>query len=116
VFSDPENPVLVLGAATADPEMASALGGVCEVRLLDSLDGSSIVGQLDGVILAEGGPTLNGDLIASGCVDEINWTISPFLVSGDSKRMAVGPEGVHQMTLRRSWIGERALFLRYVRV
>ncbi|CAM3663780.1 dihydrofolate reductase family protein [Nocardioides zeicaulis] len=42
--------------------------------------------------LCEGGPSLFGDLLAAGVVDELCWTISPRLVAGDGPRIAGGPD------------------------
>lgn len=41
--------------------------------------------------LCEGGPSLFGDLLAAGVVDELCWTVSPKLVAGDGPRIAGGP-------------------------
>lgn len=43
------------------------------------------------VVLCEGGPKLNGQLIAADLVDEWRLTLSPLLASGRSPRAAVGP-------------------------
>ncbi len=43
------------------------------------------------VVVAEGGPTLNGDLLQAGVVDEVCATVAPLLVSGTSPRFAHGP-------------------------
>ncbi len=42
-------------------------------------------------VLAEGGPTLNGQLAAGGLVDELCLSVSPRLLGGDSKRILAGP-------------------------
>jgi riboflavin biosynthesis pyrimidine reductase len=42
-------------------------------------------------VLAEGGPSLNGQLAAAGLIDEVCLTVSPLLVSGDAKRVLAGP-------------------------
>lgn len=42
--------------------------------------------------LCEGGPSLFGDLLAAGVVDELCWTVSPRLVAGDGPRIAGGPD------------------------
>ena len=39
---------------------------------------------------AEGGPRLNGALLDAGCVDELDLTIAPALVGGDSSRIVAG--------------------------
>ena len=42
-------------------------------------------------VLAEGGPSLNGQLAAAGLIDEICLTLSPRLVSGDGSGSWPGP-------------------------
>ena len=42
------------------------------------------------VVVAEGGPRLNGDLVAAGCVDELCVTTAPLVVGGASTRLAHG--------------------------
>jgi riboflavin biosynthesis pyrimidine reductase len=45
-----------------------------------------------GDLLCEGGPSLAGDLVAAGVVDELCCTIVPRLVGGDHPRITDGPE------------------------
>ena len=48
--------------------------------------------RLDGdVVHVEGGPTLNGALLAADVVDEVNLTFSPHLVGGTSARLTATP-------------------------
>jgi riboflavin biosynthesis pyrimidine reductase len=42
-------------------------------------------------VLLEGGPSLLGDSLAAGCVDELCLTWSPVLAAGDGPRIATGP-------------------------
>ena len=42
-------------------------------------------------ILCEGGPSLLGDLLAAGVVDELCTTTVPRLVGGDHRRIVRGP-------------------------
>ena len=50
----------------------------------------AVLGQLDGdVVLCEGGPTLNGDLLAVNAIDEWCLTVAPMLAGGDAGRAAV---------------------------
>ncbi len=42
-------------------------------------------------VLAEGGPTLNGQLAAAGLLDELCLTVSPLLAGGEAKRILAGP-------------------------
>jgi riboflavin biosynthesis pyrimidine reductase len=58
----------------------------------DSVDLAAALAQLDaGVVLCEGGPSLNGDLVTAGLVDEWCLTLSPQLVGGEAGRAARSP-------------------------
>jgi riboflavin biosynthesis pyrimidine reductase len=70
-------------------------------------------------VLAEGGPSLNGDLLALGLVDELCLTLAPLVVGGDAPRIAraggpglAPPEG---FALERVLEGDGMLFVRAVR-
>jgi len=67
-------------------------------------------------VVAEGGPQLNGQLIAAGVVDEFNLTTSPMLVAGPSDRVAhgaaVAPE---HLAIAHLWQADGLVFTRYVR-
>ena len=69
------------------------------------------------VALLEGGPTLNGQFVAAGLVDELCLSIAPSLVAGTSKRVSVGPEATAATGLRLVHVLEHddALFVRYRR-
>jgi riboflavin biosynthesis pyrimidine reductase len=43
-------------------------------------------------VLAEGGPTLNGQLALAGVIDELCLTLSPKLAAGSAKRILAGPD------------------------
>ena len=66
-------------------------------------------------VLAEGGPTLNGELARARLLDELCVTLSPLLASGDAKRIIAGSTLDELEPLRlRSVCGEDDyLFLRY---
>ncbi|HJR25022.1 MAG TPA: pyrimidine reductase family protein [Acidimicrobiales bacterium] len=61
----------------------------------DDVDLPAAMGELAGrgfeVVTCEGGPRLNGDLVAADLVDEWDLTIAPMLVGDTSERSAVGP-------------------------
>ncbi|MEM9613323.1 MAG: dihydrofolate reductase family protein [Actinomycetota bacterium] len=70
------------------------------------------------VVLAEGGPSLNGQLIADDLIDEWNLSVSPLLAAGSSARPAHGPLPVgppREMSLARVWLADELLFCRWVR-
>lgn len=56
------------------------------------VDLGALLGRFAGrVVVSEGGPSLNGQLLAAGLVDEVFVTLSPRLVAGSSARLAHGP-------------------------
>ena len=67
------------------------------------------------VVLCEGGPTLNGQLLEAGLVDELCLSVAPRLVGGSAKRIVVGPTASTDMTLVHVLEDEGFLFCRYVR-
>jgi riboflavin biosynthesis pyrimidine reductase len=94
---------LVLAGTGADVDLRTAL------RTLGDLGAS--------VVLCEGGPTLNGALLAADLIDEVCLTIAPRLVGGESSRLAHGLEraDLERLVLRRALEDDGALFLRYTR-
>lgn len=122
VFSDPESMPIILTSSEVEPNRIEMFTGLAEVVPLpgnSTIEGQEIVNALAGygVILCEGGPSLNGALFAADLVDEINWTIAPVMVSGESARMNVGPplNPPTKLRLDRILQGDRSLFLRYIR-
>ena len=69
------------------------------------------------MVLCEGGPTLNGQLLAHGLVDEACVTVAPLLAGGTSSRMISGPapELPATMRLMRLIEADATLLARYVR-
>jgi riboflavin biosynthesis pyrimidine reductase len=67
------------------------------------------------IVLCEGGPTLNGQLLAAGLVDELCLTVAPRLVGGDAKRIVAGPEAPTDLRLAQLLEEDGFLFYRYVR-
>ena len=66
-------------------------------------------------ILAEGGPTLNGELAKDRLLDELCVTLAPLLASGDSKRFIAGSAlaELAQLELQSICEEDDYLFLRY---
>lgn len=67
-----------------------------------------------GTVLAEGGPTLNGQLAAANVIDELCLTIAPWIAAGDSKRIISGAalELPSRMTLVSLLEEDGVLFVR----
>ena len=96
----------------ADVPVPTIRGGRGDVDL------AAVLRQLDGqVVLAEGGPTLNGQLAAAGLIDELCVTVAPRLLGGGAKRIVVGPPAAEPTTLELAHLLEEDgfLFCRYVR-
>jgi riboflavin biosynthesis pyrimidine reductase len=91
----------VIIAGERDVDLAAALGALAE--------------RGHTRVLAEGGPTLNGQLGAAGLLDEVCLTLSPLLVGGDAKRILAGPglPGARKWRLRSLCEQDGFLFLRY---
>jgi riboflavin biosynthesis pyrimidine reductase len=82
------------------------------------VDLAAVLRQLDGeVVLAEGGPTLNGQLAAAGLIDELCVTVAPRLLGGGAKRIVVGPPAAEPTTLELAHVLEEDgfLFCRFLR-
>ncbi len=119
VFGDPEHRPMVITGPDANPAKLAMLGDSADVLILDEVTPENILARLGAasVVLCEGGPTLVGQLVAARVVDELNLTIAPTLISGRSARLAHGPaaDPPLEMRLDRALMGDRSLFLRYLR-
>jgi riboflavin biosynthesis pyrimidine reductase len=117
VFSDGYRPT-VITTSEADPTRRRALERVADVVIAgDSrVDLRAALSTFSGVVVCEGGPSLNGQLIAEGLVDELCVSVAPLLASGDSARVAHGPAPAQPraMQLRHLLEADDYLFLRYV--
>lgn len=122
VFSNPDLRPMIITGADAPPERVEALSDRAEIVVAgeQGADPAAIRGLLHDrgheVILGEGGPTLNGQLVTVDAVDEINLTLSPMMVAGGSSRVSRHPLAVeHRFRRARVLAGESMLFLRYLR-
>lgn len=95
---------------------ADALRTAGNTRVVDG-DLPTIVGGIDGAVCSlEGGPTLNGQMLSAGLVDEICLTLSPRLVAGEASRLAHGPAAdPGAWALAHVCEDDGFLFLRYLR-
>jgi riboflavin biosynthesis pyrimidine reductase len=115
-----ERPYVITVASAADENIARARD-VADVIIAgdDLVDLAVAVEELGrrGVehILAEGGPTLNGELATAGLLDEVCVSLAPLLASGDAKRIIAGSALAQLARLRLRSILEEDdyLFLRY---
>lgn len=120
---DPEAPPIVITHAGSPRDRRERLATCADVLVageseLDLPVAMTLLGDLGAnTVLLEGGPTLNGAMLASQLVDELCVTSSPTLVGGNGGRMFAGTStAVQPMTLVRSLLDEDGFwFHRYLR-
>jgi riboflavin biosynthesis pyrimidine reductase len=115
-----ERPIVITVSSAPEADRTRA-AEVAEVIIAgeDDVDLARAIGELGSrgakSVLAEGGPTLNGELAQAGLLDELCVTLSPLLASGDAKRMIVGSalENLEALDLCSICEEDNYLFLRY---
>ncbi len=127
--AEPSSPTLVLTvAASATGPAAGEARRHCELVVVDAPSGaadgdagvavSALLAALadrgHGVVLCEGGPSLLGELVAAGRLDELCLTLAP-VIGGDPLPVVATAPGVplRSFTLCQVATDEGALFLRY---
>ncbi|MGI9623041.1 MAG: dihydrofolate reductase family protein [Acidimicrobiales bacterium] len=123
LFTDPDYRPMVITTDSADPDRVMAAAEVADVVTVGEVQVdlrmamNEITKRTGPLILAEGGPTLNGQLAAEDLFDELCVTTSPRLVGGTGGRMlANGPELTSaDFDIDRAVTARGLLFCRYVR-
>ena len=128
LFTDSTYRPLILTVSSAPRDRREAFEAVADVVNTDTPESGDRRVDLNAAlvelrrrghnyVLSEGGPSLNGQLVGAGLVDEWNLTLSPLLAGGTSRRPAQGPPALDtgHMTLTRLWKGDDLLFGRWVR-
>jgi len=111
---------IILTGSEAPGERLAELGQIADVMIVgeDGVDvGRGLAALRDmgaGVVTMEGGPSLNGQAMAAGVVDEICVTIAPSVVGGTSRRIVSGPEFVSSVEPERVMVADDHLLLRYL--
>jgi riboflavin-specific deaminase-like protein len=121
--SPPDARPVVLTTSIADADRRAALAAVADVHDVgdDRVDLARALDLLHTalgarIVLCEGGPATNAQLIAADLVDELSLTVAPSLVGGDARRIAQGGEAVlRPLDLTRVMTADGFLFLRYAR-
>jgi riboflavin biosynthesis pyrimidine reductase len=120
-FTAPVARPLVVTVAQAPPAALARAAEVAEVIVAGERDAdlgaalAALGGRGFQAVLAEGGPTLNGQLAAAGLLGELCLTLSPRLAGGGAKRILDGPPLPGPPTLRLCSVCEQDgfLFLRH---
>jgi riboflavin biosynthesis pyrimidine reductase len=115
-----EGPIVFTVSSAAEEDRARA-AEVAEVIIAGEadVDLTQAVAELGSRgakgVLAEGGPTLNGQLARAGLLDELCVTLSPLLASGDAKRILAGStlDVLEPLSLCSICEEDDYLFLRY---
>jgi riboflavin-specific deaminase-like protein len=122
-FAYPDVPRLVICGAATPAERREALAA-CATLLVAPAARPEMAWALRqlraeyGVrhLLVEGGPTVNGELIAAGLVDELCWTLAPKIIgSTETLPLVAGPAlpAPARLTLLSAYLHEDEFFLRY---
>jgi riboflavin biosynthesis pyrimidine reductase len=92
------------------PELRAGTGGLVDL-------GALVAGLAGQVVVLEGGPRIAGEMLALGLVDEFFHTVAPMAISGDSARLAHGPDAdATPWQLTHGFCDDAGyLFLRYAR-
>ena len=120
LFGDPAERPILLTTTDAPPSKAKVFEERAEVircgtGRVDLRRTVEILGDFGGVVLCEGGSSLNGQLLVSGLVDEVNLTLSPAVVAGSSPRLARDQTEAHQhLEMSHLWEQDGMLFARYL--
>ena len=124
LFADPTQRPIVVTCASAPEDARRRLADVADLLVAGeaTVDLADAMGQLRSVgaevVLCEGGPTLNAQLLAEDLVDEWCQTVAPLLASGSELRgtQSASPGVVRRLRLARAIAGaDGELLLRYTR-
>ena len=120
LFTEAVTPTVVLtcAAAPAKRQASAAVAGrllVAGDQRVDLARGIALLRSELGVkqVLCEGGPNVNGQLLAAGLVDELCLTVAPALLGGDGPRIVRGLRTRVSLGLIAAHECDGELFLRY---
>jgi riboflavin biosynthesis pyrimidine reductase len=110
--------MLTCAAAPAKRQASAAAAGrvlVAGDERVDLARGIALLRSELGVkqVLCEGGPNVNGQLLAAGLVDELCLTVAPALLDGDGPRIVRGLSTRVSLGLIAAHECDGELFLRY---
>jgi riboflavin biosynthesis pyrimidine reductase len=113
---------IVLTSESAPINRRDEVEAMAEVLVVgqDHVDLAEAMRQLHrrgvGIVLCEGGPSMNGGMVGLDLVDEWDVSFSPVLAGGESHRIVnTAPPAVRPLTLERILEQDGMLFLRYLR-
>ncbi len=112
---------MIITCRAAAPERLAQVSPLAEVVMageeqVEPRLALSVLAQLGAkVVLCEGGPSLLGEIVAAGLLDELCLTVSP-VMGGDPLPVAITPQGTDLAQFGVSGVAEHdgTLFLRYL--
>jgi riboflavin biosynthesis pyrimidine reductase len=114
------SPTILITCAAADAGRRAALEAAGVTVLVcgdDDVDLPTAVDRLAGLgheqVLCEGGPQLLHASLATGVVDELDLSIAPALVGGETRLLPAGLADVQRLELRQLLEEDGVLFARY---
>jgi riboflavin-specific deaminase-like protein len=123
LFASSDPPAILVVAERVDPEELEVarrhadilFAGEEEVDLTAAL--VALAGRGAGIVLCEGGPTLNAAMLAGGLIDELCLTLAPILVGGVGPGIIAGAglPPARDLRLVHAVEKDEYLFLRYRR-
>ncbi len=114
LFTDTTRPPIIVTTAAAPADRKRALADT-GAEVIEAGETSVTAAGINAVlaergllrVLCEGGPSLFGDLIVAGAVDELCLTVSPLLIGGTAGRIAVSPNALPTpMSLRHALLDD----------
>ncbi|MDG2112655.1 MAG: dihydrofolate reductase family protein [Actinomycetota bacterium] len=123
MFGRPDQRPLVITTDVADATRLADVEERADIVTAghEGVDLADALVQLGGlgarVVLCEGGPSLNGQLLAEDLIDEMCVSVAPMAAVGDARRIAHGPQLDQPIDfdLMQVLTEDHYLFLRYVR-
>ncbi len=123
LFSEAEQRPILLAAASTPADASARASSVADVVVAgdDRVDVSTALTRLHDLgaelVLCEGGPTLLGQVVAAGRLDELCLSFAPMVVAGPSSRIVNGAAADPPASMQLVHVLEDggSLFLRYVR-
>lgn len=114
------SPTILITCAAADPARRAALTGIGVTVLVcgdDAVDLSAALDALAGLgheqVLCEGGPQLLHAALTAGVADELDLSIAPALVGGETRLLPAGLPGPERLELGQLLEEDGTLFARY---
>ncbi|MGY2082542.1 dihydrofolate reductase family protein [Blastococcus sp. SYSU DS0539] len=120
LVADAVSPTILVTCAAADPARRAALTAAGVDVLVSGDDDVDLPAALDALagrgleqVTCEGGPQLLRSALAAGVVDELDLSLSPALVGGETRLLDAALPGPVRLTLRQVLEEDGTLFTRY---